>query len=75
MKKFLYNINQASKIITFVVAMLSSLFVIGVLLLHFHIFSKKVGAVIGALGVLFIMGAFYGFYHNCSNSDYWKWKD
>ncbi|ERT39000.1 hypothetical protein ABVN55_04285 [Fusobacterium animalis] len=29
MKKFLYNINQASKIITFVVAMLSSLFVIG----------------------------------------------
>lgn len=29
MKKFLYNINQVSKIITFVVAMLSSLFVIG----------------------------------------------
>ena len=51
------------------------LLIIGVLLLHFHVFSKKVGAVIGALGVLFIMGAFYGFYHNCSNSDYWKWKD
>ena len=30
MLKFLYNINQAFKIITFVVAMLSSLFVIGV---------------------------------------------
>lgn len=29
MLKFLYNINQAFKIITFVVAMLSSLFVIG----------------------------------------------
>ena len=37
MLKFLYNVNQAFKIITFVVAMLSSLCVLGSI---FHIFKN-----------------------------------